>query len=57
MTIRMCDNCGATDDEVAIIRWRPKDNYLYQDFCPKCLKERKQKYKDEGYTAKDDYDV
>lgn len=57
MTVRTCDVCGATDEEVAIIRWRPHMNYLYMDYCPKCLKEKKRKYREEGFTAKDGYDV
>lgn len=57
MTIRKCDTCKATDEEVAIIRWRPQKDYLYLDYCPKCLKEMKQKYRNEGFTKEDGYDV
>ena len=57
MTVRTCDTCKVTDEEAVIIRWRPAENYLYLDYCPKCLKEKKQKYREEGFTAKDEYDV
>jgi len=51
MTVRTCDTCGVTDDEVGIIRWKPAEEYLYLDYCPKCLKEKKQKYREEGFTS------
>jgi hypothetical protein len=57
MTVRTCDTCGATDDSIAIIRWRPQEQYLYLDYCPKCLKEKKLKYRKDGYTKEDGYDV
>ena len=57
MTVRMCGICGATDESIAIIRWRPQEKYLYLDYCPKCLKEKKARYKREGYTKEDGYDI
>lgn len=57
MTVRKCDICGIDDKEVDIIGWRPTQHYLYLDYCPKCLKERKQKYRNEGYAYEDGYDV
>lgn len=58
MTIRVCDICGAKDEEGINIRtWRPQEKYLFRDYCPACLAKTKQKYRDEGWTQKDGYDI